>query len=217
VSIATAPNPAPAPAPLAQPSPPWRPTPVLDEAEPPLWPLTVEMYSRMVESGLLTSDDPVYLWEGRLAPLVPIHRPHSSSITKSFAALFTNLPPGCHAEQEQPLAFRHRHSVPQPDIMILRGSVEDYSKAFPTTADALLVVEVAEATLARDRKRADSYAGEEVPIYWLVNLVELRVEVYSQPEGGSYSHKATLGPGDSIPLVLDGREVVRIAVADLLP
>lgn len=188
-----------------------------DDGEPPVWPITVELYSRMVEVGVLNSTHPAYLWQGRLAPVLPKRRPHSAALRMAFDVFFSLLPAEVHAEREQPLAFRYAPSVPEPDIMVLRGGVDAYPRDFPTTGDTLLLVEIADQSLARDRKRAAAYASEDVPFYWLIDLAGSRVEVYSQPIDGAYASKATLSPGDTIPLVLDGREVARIAVADLLP
>jgi len=68
---------------------------------------------------------------------------------------------------------------------------------------------------------AMTYGGGGIPVYWLVNLRDRQLEVYTEPSGASppigYRHCAVLHPGDDVPVVLDGREVARIAVADLLP
>ena len=60
-----------------------------------------------------------------------------------------------------------------------------------------------------------------MPVYWIVNLVSSRVEVYSQPSGQAesptYNHRQDYMIGQEVPVVLDAREVGRIAVGDLLP
>ncbi len=64
------------------------------------------------------------------------------------------------------------------------------------------------------------YARDRISEYWIVNLVDNVVEVYTLPKGGripSYRGIATYGPGSSIPLRIDGKEVGAIAVNDLLP
>lgn len=71
-------------------------------------------------------------------------------------------------------------SQPEPDIAVVKGSARDYAVAHPTTA--LLVVEVAESTLAFDRgEKASLYAGAGISEYWVLNLVARRLEVSRDP------------------------------------
>lgn len=92
----------------------------------------------------------------------------------------------------------------------------------PGAAEVGLVVEVSDASLSADRNRKKRvYARGGVPVYWIVNLVSDRVEVYSQPSGPAespvYEHRQDYAIGEAIPVVLDTREIGRIAVGDLLP
>jgi Uma2 family endonuclease len=85
-----------------------------------------------------------------------------------------------------------------------------------------LVVEVAESSLAVDRTlRKELYAAAGIPLYWIVNLVDRRLEVFTGPSGPTphpdYATTTILGPGDEVALILDGQEVGRIPVAALLP
>ena len=82
-----------------------------------------------------------------------------------------------------------------------------------------LIVEVAESSLARDRgEKGDIYGRAAIPFYWIVNLVDGIVEVYSDPNpAGGYRSRRELGSGDRVPVVLDGREIGQVDVADLLP
>ena len=88
--------------------------------------------------------------------------------------------------------------------------------------DIGLVVEVADTSLLRDqRDKTRIYARGAFPIYWIINLVDRRVEVYTQPSGPTavpaYGTFQTFQPGDSVPLVLDGAAVGTVPVNDLLP
>jgi hypothetical protein len=85
-----------------------------------------------------------------------------------------------------------------------------------------LVVEVADATLASDRTfKKVLYAEAEIAVYWIVNLVDRRIEVHLEPTGAAerstYASRQDYGPLDEIPVIIEGREVGRIPVADLLP
>jgi Uma2 family endonuclease len=65
------------------------------------------------------------------------------------------------------------------------------------------------------------FAEGRIPVYWIVNLVDRQVEVYTEPSGPvanpSYARKQVFRENDSVPVVLDGVEVGRLAVRDLLP
>ncbi len=106
--------------------------------------------------------------------------------------------------------------------MIVRGSRRDYHEGSPGPGDVALVVEVADSSLARDRSRKKRlYARSGYSVYWLINLVNRQVEIYTDPTGPveepDYLHRQDFGPDDMIPLVIEGREVGRLAVRDLLP
>jgi hypothetical protein len=84
------------------------------------------------------------------------------------------------------------------------------------------VVEVSEGTLARDRGiKKRIYARARISVYWIVNLVDHQIEVYTDPTGPAkrptYRGEQVYKPGDSIPLVLDGKEIATIDVNDILP
>jgi hypothetical protein len=85
-----------------------------------------------------------------------------------------------------------------------------------------LLIEVADSSLPRDqRDKARIYARGSISCYWIVNLVDQRIEVYSQPSGPvaipTFGSFQTFQPGDSVPLYLDGSLVGTIPAADLLP
>jgi hypothetical protein len=185
--------------------------------EPPLQPITVAMFRAMVASGIVGEKEPTYLWKGRLARRMAPNRPHSIAVDRARRALDALLPLGLHVQQEQPVAMRTEHSTPEPDLAVLRGLPEDYPDDFPTTADLLLVVEIADSSIVIDRAQADDLAREEVPASWIVDLKKRRVEARDDPDGGRYRRLLFFEEADEIPLILDGGEVGRIAVGALLP
>ncbi len=185
--------------------------------DPPLWPISVAMYTRMVYAGILGKYDRVYLWKGRLAPKTTKDRPQCIAVRNTYNALFTLHVEGYTVEQGSPMALRLEPSVPEPDVKILRGRSEDYPHDYPTTADVPLVIEVSESTLAEDRALAFTYAVEGIPVYWLVNIPGRRVEVFTEPAEGAYTRCTPFGLEEVIPVLLDGRAVGGIAVRDILP
>ena len=130
------------------------------------------------------------------------------------------VPAGWHVSVEGPLTTAE--SEPEPDLKVVRGSRRDYSGRHPGPGDLVLVVEVADSSLALDRgimKRI--YARGLVPYYWILNLPDRKLEVYDDPTGPAdhpeYRRRQDYGPDDAVPLVIDGREVGRVTVRDLLP
>ncbi len=85
-----------------------------------------------------------------------------------------------------------------------------------------LAVEVADETLRRDRTtKKRIYARAGIPVYWIVNLPERRIEVYTDPTGpGEHPdyrrHEDYAAPAE-VPVLIDGRQVGRVPVAALLP
>jgi Uma2 family endonuclease len=86
----------------------------------------------------------------------------------------------------------------------------------------VLVGEVADVSLDRDRGiKKRIYARAGIAVYWIVNLVDSIIEVYTLPSGPTeipdYGNRQDFGIADAVPVILDGVEVGRIAVKDVLP
>ena len=87
------------------------------------------------------------------------------------------------------------YDEPEPDMAIVRGSDADYEHRIPTAADVALLVEVSGSTLKQDRgKKRTAYARGRIPVYWIVNLVNRQVEVYSRPGKTGYKSQGSSGP-----------------------
>jgi Uma2 family endonuclease len=106
--------------------------------------------------------------------------------------------------------------------MVMRGTARDYLERHPGPGDVLLVVEVADTSQRQDReskKRLYDRAG--IAVYWIVNLVESQIEVYTEPRTtarrSDYRLRRDYKPDDMIPVVLDGAEIGSLAVRELLP
>ena len=82
----------------------------------------------------------------------------------------------------------------------MRGTIRDYSRRTPGPADVVLIVEVADSSLADDRELATKvYGPAGIPVYWIVNLVDRQVEVYTVPDPGGYPSCAVFAPGRPSP------------------
>ena len=186
----------------------------------PVLPLTVAQYHEMVRAGILADDDPIELLEGWLVRKMPKHPPHTLSTGCTLDALAAIVGPDWHVRKEDPISTQD--SEPEPDVSVVRGQRRDYADRHPGPEDVGLLVEVAEASLPRDRDwKQRIYAAAGVPCFWIVNLIDRQVEVYTQPSGPcdrpEYAASRIFRDDDQIPVVLDGREVGQIAARKLLP
>jgi Uma2 family endonuclease len=181
--------------------------------------LTVDQYERMGETGILTEDDKVELLNGLLVRKMTKGEPHSAACTETRHAIEKLIPPGWYLRIESPVRIP-MFDEPEPDLAIVRGSARHYArlKRPPEPAEVTLVIEVADSSLQRDRTdKLTAYAQGGIPTYWIINLVDGQVEVYTRPEGSRYDHCEVLGPGQDVAVLVDGVVVGQIAVADLLP
>jgi Uma2 family endonuclease len=186
----------------------------------PVWQLSVEQYHEMARAGILREDDPVELLDGWLAAKMIRNAPHQLATELLRDALQAALPEGWHALSQGAITLPG--SVPEPDGAVVRGQRRDYGGRLPDAADVALVVEVADSSLKSDRTlKKRLYAQVGIPVYWIVNLVDRRVEVYTSPASESspadYSDHRDYLPSESVPVVLGHHEVARIAVAEILP
>ncbi len=182
-----------------------------------LWRLSVEQYHAMIQASILDEDDPVELLDGWLVTKMPKNPKHSPATQLGQEALARVLPPNWHVRGQEPVTLQD--SEPEPDVVIARGTLRQYLDHHPGPHEVALIVEVADSSLQRDRMlKRRLYAAAEIPVYWVVNLLEACIEVFSDPSGPveqpTYRHQQNYGASDTIPLVLDGVEIARIAVQE---
>jgi Uma2 family endonuclease len=190
---------------------------------PPAPPLryTVDEFQQLVRSGGLPPARRCELIEGWIIQKMSRNPPHDVCIEKSQDCLRAVLPPGWRLRVHS--AVTTPDSQPQPDFAVVPGPADRYSAHHPTAADIATLIEVADTTLRYDRtEKGRVYARAEIGIYWIINLVDRQVEVYTNPTGPGvaapvYQDRQDFGENESVPLVIGGHEVGRVAVRDLLP
>jgi Uma2 family endonuclease len=174
----------------------------------------------MIEAGILTTEDKVELLENYVVLKMPRNPPHDGTIDLVKAALPGLIPSGWLLRIQQTVVLSD--SQPEPDFAVVRGNPRTYLARHPGPADVGLLIEVANASLLRDqRDKTRIYARGGISCYWIVNLVDRRIEVYAQPSGPTavpaYGSFQIYQPGDAVPIVLDGAAVASVPAADLLP
>lgn len=175
---------------------------------------TVEQYHAMGRAGILTEDDRVELIGGEIVRMSPIGSEHAFCVAR-VQRLFSKVLGEDHTVWAQNPIVLGGLSEPQPDVALLRQPDDSYKRHLPTAADVLLVVEVADTTVERDREaKLPIYSSFGIREAWLVNLPDEVVEVHRRPTKSGYKNVRRLRRGSKItPLAFPG---VTIAVADIL-
>ena len=186
----------------------------------PMHRFTVAQYHRMIETGVLTENDRVELLEGWIVDKMPQRPRHSGAISILQARLQARLRKGWIVRVQSPITLEG--SEPEPDLAVVKGPEERYLTAHPKGEDIALVIEVADSSVDRDRTvKGRTYAEGRIPVFWLVNLPQFTIEVYSQPKGGrapKYQSREVLGVEQGATLCIEGRSVgAAIPVAHLFP
>lgn len=195
-------------------------TPVTYRCDASIARFSIASYQRMIETGILTPDDKVELLENYVVLKMPRNPRHDSTLQRMLRPLMRPLPAAWDIRIQSAITLTD--SQPEPDFALVRGSAADYENRHPGPADIGVVIEVADASLLRDqRDKMRIYARAGIAWYWVANLVDRRIEVYSQPTGPAtvpaYQAFQTYQPGDDVPLVLDGVAIGTVLAAELLP
>jgi Uma2 family endonuclease len=182
--------------------------------------IPVTVYEKLIQAGIIDKDDRIELLDGWIMPrAIPSPR-HVVASELTNDALRKIDPAGWCFCTRPPIELAA--SMPEPDIGVFRGEPERYLEWWPRGKDVGLIVEVADESLSRDQGiKKNIYAQAGIPCYWLINLIDQRIEVYTDPAGSGeaadYRERHDYLPTDEIPLVLDGQQVAAIAVRNLLP
>ena len=154
----------------------------------------------MVQDGILHEDEPLELLEGDLvlvSPQGPLRAAHLTELHGRLTAAYHALG---HVRNQLPLDLRP-YNLPEPDLAVVRGSARDYRERHPNGKDAWLVVEIAQTSQDLDRRKAIIYAAAGVACYWLIDLPEGRLEMYSDAaDVGGYRRTLVLDRGEEVEL-----------------
>lgn len=181
---------------------------------------TVDEYHAMITAGVFAEDENFELLEGWIVRKMTKHPPHWICMELLRKALTDLRIPGYFIHSQNPVTTHD--SEPEPDMSLVRGEPRDFLRGNPDPKKAPLVIEISDSSVAKDRGiKKRIYARARIPVYWLVNLPKLQVEIYTEPSGPTakpdYKKTEIVEPSGELPVVIDGREVGRIQVKDILP
>ena len=167
--------------------------------------LTVSDYHRMGEAGILAPDERVELIEGEIIAMPPIGPAHNGLVSRLIRLFDRAIGDRAIVQARGPVRLSDL-SEPEPDLALLRPRDDFYMKRIPEAREALLLVEVADATLAKDRKvKVPLYARHGVPETWLVDVAGERVIAYREPGAGGDARELVQHPPEALePVSLEG-------------
>ncbi|MFV9506274.1 MAG: Uma2 family endonuclease [Oscillochloridaceae bacterium umkhey_bin13] len=159
---------------------------------------TVDDFARMREAGLLSEDDRIELLDGEIYVMSPVGPLHVAIVNKLNRILSQQLGDEAIVSVQNPIRLGDT-GEPQPDLALLQPRADFYTTALATPAEILLLIEVADTSLAYDREqKLPRYAEAAISEVWIVDLASQTIEQYTQPLQGRYTLVRTILFGETI-------------------
>ena len=181
---------------------------------------TVDEYHKLIKEGFFAANEKFELIEGWIVNKMSRNPPHDVAIFLAQTELQAHLPTEWILRVQ--LAATLGESEPEPDLAIVKAPGRAYSERHPGAADIALVVESSATSLQFDRAdKGRVYAAAGIAAYWILNVVDDQVEVYTEPAGSDakagYRVQRIFSGGDPVPLVIVGKQLAEIPARQLLP
>ncbi len=179
---------------------------------------TVEQYHEMIEHGIFREDEPIELIRGEIIRKLPIGNPHAATVNRLNRLLSKLIHDDAMISIQNPIWLAD--SEPEPDVAILIYREDLYASRRPGAEDVLLLIEVADSSLAYDRDiKGSVYAEAGICEYWIVNLNHATVEVYRDPQSdGRFATVITARRGEILsPLKVAGLSIEVNAIFAMSP
>lgn len=161
---------------------------------------TADEYHRMAEAGILHEDDRLELMDGDIIEMAAAGSRHVACVNDLTRWSVTHVGNRAIVSVQNPVRLSSGRE-PEPDVVLLRPRPDRYRGSLPTAADVLLLIEVADTTLAYDRDfKLARYAEARIPEVWIFDLdaESERVLVYRSPRDGAYQYAATVERGGTL-------------------
>jgi Uma2 family endonuclease len=160
--------------------------------------ITIDRYQKMVATGVLTRDDHVELIDGEILEIAPVTPRHASVTARVCKQLILALGDAATVGVRHPLDLG-QFSEPQPDLLVLKPRPDGYSSAHPQVGDVLLLIEIADSSLAFDcGTKRDLYARFGIGEYWVIDLNSRHTLAYLFPVDGAFQRTREYRGGDYI-------------------
>jgi Uma2 family endonuclease len=165
-----------------------------------LRPITTDEYHQMIAAGIIDEGARIELILGQMYDMAAKGTRHTVATTELMGELLRLLGKRAKVRCQEPITLPN-NSEPEPDLVIARLRQDNYLDSHPNPADLILVVEVADSSLDFDKNtKANLYAAAGIQEYWIINLVDDRLEVYRQPNSAIYTEMKIISAQASISL-----------------
>ncbi len=159
---------------------------------------SVAEYYQLAQVGILNESDRVELINGEIIKMSPINSPHGGMVNRLTRILYKMLDDQLMITVQNPISLDN-YSEPEPDLVVAKFDSDDYAKKHPCPADVLLIIEVSDSTLEKDRSvKSPLYAKAGIKEYWIVDLVNKKIEIYREPVEDEYHFKQIISKKDQI-------------------
>lgn len=159
---------------------------------------TVQEFHRMGEAGILDDDARLELWGGEIYEMAPVGPVHSGDVDVLTLVLVRALGDRAIVRVQGPIVLDEYYE-PLPDLAVLRPRDDFYRGSHPRPTDVLLLVEVADTSLRRDRReKLPRYAASGIPEAWLLDIPGRALEVHREPTTDGYRTTTVLAGGQAV-------------------
>lgn len=175
---------------------------------------TLDEYHQLINLGIF-DDERVELLDGWIVSKMTKNPPHEAAVAKIMETLRPLLPAASGLRVQSAITIGA--DEPEPDLAVVRGPGSSYVHSHPGIGEIDLVIEVADSSLRKDRRKTQTYSRAEVPVYWIINLVEDCVEAFQQPlpSEGRYAVQRIHRRGETLAVSLQN-SIVNVPVSSLL-
>jgi Uma2 family endonuclease len=161
----------------------------------------VEDFRKMTEVGILPEESGWEVSDGFLIDKISVGSKHAVTVNRLNQLLVVLLERGAVVAVQNPIHI-DEYNAPEPDVALLKPRDDFYTNSLPKPPDVLLLIEVSDSTIEYDREvKKTLYAEAGITEYWLANLQDNTIEVYSQPKNGNYRLARILESGETIEAV----------------
>ena len=153
---------------------------------------TIAEYHQLVDLGFFTENDRIELIRGEIINMAPKRTPHSVCNSLLWKKLYQLIGQQAEIRVQEPITLPS-DSEPEPDVVVAKLKADNYLSAHPVAEDIILAIEIADSTLKYDREiKIPLYAEAGINDYWIFNLVDKCLEVYTKPfshQNGNFNYQ----------------------------
>ena len=159
---------------------------------------TAEEYHLLGEVGILRREDRVELVDGDIVLMSPIGTRHAACVDRLNVLLHRLFGDRAIVRVQGPVRL-NPYSEPQPDLTVLKPRADFYASAHPKGDDIMLAIEAADTSPRYDREvKGRLYARAAIAEFWLIDLPNERIEVFSQPQADGYASSRLARRGERL-------------------